>query len=721
MRQESWERLSEEQIKALRLKYFDIAADAAYVFSFTDGRILDANKHASELLGYTRDELLELTVFDIHPQEERDRMLELIKTFDRYGKITNVDDMHLKRKDSSLVPVEKNGTLFTLDGRKLIQCTCRDITARKKIETELNRRIEDMHILREIGLEITSGLELDKLLPRITQNAVTVLDADAGAIGLYDERRDTLIYRYLYNLPEGLARYEIPRGAGITSYVIGTGRSIAIEDYLKYPKALEPFKEADIRAIVAAPLVIENRILGTLITMHKNPGKRFSDYDVGVLESIAQQASIAIYNAQLFEEMKDEGDFRQALYQITSLIGSALDLNKVYGLICEESTKLFRNTGTYLYMVDRDRNVLIGRAAYGEHASEFLNVVLPISEPSIASYIYHTRRAILVDDVETSPLVRHDVRRKFRSKTLMGVPIIVNGEVASILIFASSEQPYFFSETQVERAKILSNQLAFAVKNADLYEQTKRALEHERYVALTLQNSLLPERIPSIEGLDIAAYYAPMRGEGTLVGGDFYDFIQLPDKRLAIVIRDVSGKGIEAAAVTSMVKYAIRAFVYTDPQPASVLTQANSVVSRQLKTGFFVSLCCGLYEPETGKFTLANAGHPYPILCTPSEHKNNLVETSNPVFGIVQDFKYSQVELILADKDVMVLYTDGLIEAKAGDELFGVERALSSVRNSCNLKAQDVAMNLVNDSRVFTDDNLVDDVAIIVLKREPAS
>ncbi len=846
MVQNSGPSLSKKQINALRQAYFNRANDAVYVFDFEDGRLLDGNDHVLEILGYTRDEFLQLTVFDIHPKAEHDRMVELIEIFAKEGQIRGVSDMHLMRKNGTLIPVEKNGSLFPLDGRKVIQCTCRDISARikaeeelrkerdftqelirtaksiiitlntngtvrtanaetarilgipedeivgknwfdnytpeeyrgrlkqtfgeilkgklvefglhenpvltrvgkevpiqwsnnllrdeygrvigvlsigqdiserKRFEAELNKRVEDMHILNSIALEITSGLELETMLPRITQSAAKLLDADAGMIGLYDMRKGSLAYRYLYNMPANIATLEIPRDAGLTSFVLESKRPISIPDYQSYPKALKEFKDAGVRAIAMAPLLVENRLLGTLVIMHMHPEKRFNEYEVGLLKAVARQAAIAIYNAQLFEDMRDEGEFRQALSQLTSLIGSALDIGKVYNLICGEGTRLFKNTGTYLYVVDKGKGLLTGKAAYGDKAGEFLKIKLPIGEPSLATYIYHTRKSVLIDDVGASPLVKGAVSRKFASKTLMGVPIVVDGEVKSILIFASSERPFFFNETQLERAKILSNQVAFAIKNADLYAQTRKALEHERYVAITLQQSLLPEKIPQVEGAEVGAYYAPTRAGEALVGGDFYDLVQLSDGKIAIIIGDVSGKGIEAAATTAMVKYALRSFIYKDPSPSYVLTQANNVASMQLKSGSFVSLCYALYDPRTGKFDFANAGHPYPIRFSAKDKSCGFIETNNPVFGLIPDYVYAQIERALNEGDILALYTDGLIEARYGSDFFGAERAEASVCKNFSLNAQNIAITLIREAEEFSKGHLTDDVAIIVLKR----
>ncbi|MBE0447204.1 MAG: SpoIIE family protein phosphatase, partial [Actinobacteria bacterium] len=395
-----------------------------------------------------------------------------------------------------------------------------------------------------------------------------------------------------------------------------------------------------------------------------------------------------------------------------------LDINRIYDLMCEESTKLFKNSGTYLYVVDKDNGLLVGKAAYGEKVGDFLKVALPIGEPSLAAYIYHTRKPVLIDDAESHPIVRPDMRQNFLSKTIMGVPIVVDGEVKSVLVFASSERPYFFNETQLDRAKILSNQVAFAIKNADLYQQTRIALEHERYVAITLQRSLLPEEIPKIPGAEVGAYYAPTHAGDALVGGDFYDFIQLADGKVAVVIGDVSGKGIEAAAITAMVKYAVRSFIYKDPTPSYVLTQANNVISMQLKLGSFVSLCYALYDPGTGSIDFANAGHPYPVHYSAVGQAYKLIETNNPVFGLIPNYNYSQVKEVLIEGDVLALYTDGLIEARAGREFFGTNGVESSISKNHGLGAQEIALNLVQDSEAFAKGNLTDDVAILVIKQQ---
>jgi sigma-B regulation protein RsbU (phosphoserine phosphatase) len=186
---------------------------------------------------------------------------------------------------------------------------------------------------------------------------------------------------------------------------------------------------------------------------------------------------------------------------------------------------------------------------------------------------------------------------------------------------------------------------------------------------------------------------------------------------VAVVIGDVSGKGIEAAATTAMVKYALRSFIYKNPSPSFVLTQANNVVSIQLKLGSFVSLCYALYDPKTGKLDFANAGHPYPIKYTAKDGSCSLIETNNPVFGLIQNFEYSQSAYELKESDILIFYTDGLIEARIGKEFFGAERALASACVNHTHSAQDIAMSLVRDCDEFAKGNLVDDVAILVLKR----
>ncbi|HZD60468.1 MAG TPA: GAF domain-containing SpoIIE family protein phosphatase, partial [Anaerolineae bacterium] len=262
----------------------------------------------------------------------------------------------------------------------------------------------------------------------------------------------------------------------------------------------------------------------------------------------------------------------------------------------------------------------------------------------------------------------------------------------------------------------IAAQASIAIENARLYEEVKEAYEKEQERTMLLQRSLLPPRIPKIAGIEVATFYESAT-EAALVGGDFYDVISVKDDLTAFVVGDVSGKGIEAAATTAMVRNTIRSFTYQDPKPSSVLTNANDIVIKQIEPGTFITLIYFLYDRKEGVVTLVNAGHPHPIYCSSKEKACFEFESDDPALSLIPGYQYSQEEVNLLPNDILVLYTDGLIEARQQHEFFGIERAKSIIEKNKNQTVEEITKSLINVCKTFSGGRLKDDIAILVLKR----
>jgi sigma-B regulation protein RsbU (phosphoserine phosphatase) len=212
-----------------------------------------------------------------------------------------------------------------------------------------------------------------------------------------------------------------------------------------------------------------------------------------------------------------------------------------------------------------------------------------------------------------------------------------------------------------------------AVVRAD--EMTAR-LQDERQIVLQLQRALLPPSIPAVEATELAVAYQPANSSAG-VGGDFYDAFPLSDGRLAIAVGDVIGHDIEAAVTMGRVRSAIRAYAMLDPLPDRVLRDLNLLVhscdDMTMTTVFY-----GVYTPWDGTLRYANAGHPHPLLvrdgvARPMEHRHGLIT------GAVQHAEYHAFETSLRPDDVLIVYTDGLVEHRHDDIDTGVERLCAAV------------------------------------------
>jgi serine phosphatase RsbU (regulator of sigma subunit) len=267
------------------------------------------------------------------------------------------------------------------------------------------------------------------------------------------------------------------------------------------------------------------------------------------------------------------------------------------------------------------------------------------------------------------------------------------------------QAPRHFSEQEVEFLDRLAASVSTALGNAQIYEAQRR-------VAITLQEQLV-RPLPSIEGIDLAALSLPA-GREELVGGDFHDAARLVDGRVLALIGDAMGKGIAAAGLTETVRSAVRTAAIVSPSPSTVLANVNRLllqddVRRQLATALLVVL-----DPVSGVGHMASAGHPPPVkLSSAGAHLIEL-EYGLPLGAMPQSFRVC--EFALAAGDALVLYTDGLTDARCGDEVFGEDRLLEVLGASRGVSPQQIVDQLRDAVTCFADD-LRDDIQVLVLRR----
>lgn len=237
------------------------------------------------------------------------------------------------------------------------------------------------------------------------------------------------------------------------------------------------------------------------------------------------------------------------------------------------------------------------------------------------------------------------------------------------------------------------------------------AYEAERNIASTLQKTLAPEKEPKIKNLEIKLLYqsATVAAE---VGGDFYDFFELANGSWGVVMGDVAGKGIEAAAETAKVKYLLRDRAYRLLPPEKVLASINTALIKQ-KTKPFTALTFGVYNPENQTLNLTNAGNPYPYLT----HDDRFLEITNVPIALMPKEKYSSISEKLEKGDGLFMFTDGLVEARKKGELFGEERVRDFIKKNINLSLQEILEGLLQETRKFSGNNLTDDILIIGLRK----
>jgi serine phosphatase RsbU (regulator of sigma subunit) len=262
-------------------------------------------------------------------------------------------------------------------------------------------------------------------------------------------------------------------------------------------------------------------------------------------------------------------------------------------------------------------------------------------------------------------------------------------------------------DATVETALAIAGQAALAIDNARLYQQQKDFAD-------TMQRSLLPSVAPELERLELGAVYeSSARVE---VGGDVYDYLSLPDGRLAVVLGDVTGHGIEATADMAMAKFVFRSLAREHPEPGDFLASANDVVVGEIASGKFITMAYLVVDAATGQVACACAGHPPPRLVGADGGVRPL-EAKGLALGIEAAQTYDEARAPLAAGECVVLFTDGVVEARRERELYGLERLDRALGRGARLSPEELARAVVDDCRSFAGGELGDDCAVVVIRR----
>ncbi|HEY2936643.1 MAG TPA: SpoIIE family protein phosphatase [Gaiellaceae bacterium] len=488
--------------------------------------------------------------------------------------------------------------------------------------------------------------------------------------------------------------------------------------------------ETGIEAAVAVPLAVRDETIG-LLAVYPPLGRRLAESETELLVALAGQLAVAVQNARLHEQAKELGtELEQALsaereaakqlrslYEISRSFAQSLSLDATFDAVARTVVELLDADAAIIRVPDERREQLVTRALHvGEpRLAEALEPILRRPLPfgaRAAQRLFRTREPLLVDGNAAAALgAPHELLGPFLEKgsTAAILPVATPAEVLGTLTLLSLDPERPISEATVETALSIAGQAALAIDNARLYQQQKEFAD-------TMQRSLLPRSRPRIRGLEIGDVYAASARVD--VGGDVYDYLQLPDGRLAVVVGDVTGHGIEAAADMAMAKFVFRSLARRHPEPGAFLAAANEVVVDEIAPGKFITMVVLTVDPETGAIAGAAAGHPPPRLVAPDGAVRGL-EGHGLALGIDDAQVYRESREQLEPGAAVVLYTDGVIEARRGGELYGTERLDALLASRRALSARELARAVVDDCRAYAGGELVDDCAVVVLKRTP--
>jgi serine phosphatase RsbU (regulator of sigma subunit)/anti-sigma regulatory factor (Ser/Thr protein kinase) len=380
---------------------------------------------------------------------------------------------------------------------------------------------------------------------------------------------------------------------------------------------------------------------------------------------------------------------------------SDLGLESLLGELLHRVRDILDVDTVAILLVDDQRRFLEARAAVGLEEEVERGVRIPIGQ-GFAGRIAAERAAIFIADVNHADILNPILREK-GIRSLLGVPLIVEAEVLGVL-HVGTLTPRGFTDDDAALLQLAAARAAPEIERARL----GHALEREHRLAVALQRSLLPEHLPDVSGVTVAARYFPARNE---VGGDWYDVIDLDGGRVGLAIGDVVGHGVGAAALMGQLRIAVRAYAIEGLEPGAVLERVNRLLHTIRGRGMATAMYA-VFDTESGELQIASAGHPPPLVAPRGGPPYFVRIAPGPPLGAIAHPSFPNNTATLAGEEILLFYTDGLVEVRGEPLQQGLGRlaAASGEATSADAICVDVTRALVDPS------GAEDDVALVALR-----
>ena len=405
-----------------------------------------------------------------------------------------------------------------------------------------------------------------------------------------------------------------------------------------------------------------------------------------------------------------------ALFSLTAVFTGPRELQGILDLVAHTVVRAMKAKACAIRLLSEDRTELVLLSVVNLSAEYLAKGPVVVAQSKIDQEVLSTGRPIYIADQGTDPRVMYpqEARREGIVSALCA-PLVYKGRAEGVIRVYTAEE-HRFDWFEIAMLQSIAAQAAAAIVNSRLVEEAIRAAEIKRQLrtAAEVQHRLTPAEMPQPPGLDIGAVYAPCYE----LGGDFYDFLDLPPDNLGVAICDVSGKGIPASLLMASIRAGLRAHASNIYDMSVVLERVNRDLCADAQVGNFATMFYGVIDFRSRRFTYANAGHVPPLLFRGNSVRS--LSTGGGVLGIDRAGRWRHEHVSLQPGDVLLACTDGLTEAlNHAEEAFGAARVEQAAREAVERKlpAQAIARHVVWTMRRFTGlQSRFDDLTLVVIK-----
>jgi PAS domain S-box-containing protein len=568
--------------------------------------------------------------------------------------------------------------------------------------------------LQRITDAALAHLDLDDLLPEVLDRLHTELGTDSAAVLLTDATGTALEMRAALGFERTGGELRVQFGSGVAGRIAESVEPMVFDDLGPSDFVNASLRDAGVRSMLGAPLRIGHRVLGVVQVGSVEP-RIFRRDEVELIRLAAGRIALAVDHGHLYEAETLARGRLILLAESSEVLGESLDYRSALASLARLLVP--RLADWCLIEVTGERAG--GIAAHADPSRARLVEALAGGageDPGwVAARVAQSGVPELVRDASPESLVsagdsdRPSALDELGLRSAIVVPLRSRGRTHGVITLATSDSDRRYDESDLAFAVELARRAATAVDTARLYQDRDQ-------VARTLQRTLLPPTLPDIPYAEIAAVYHPA-GEGSEIGGDFYDAFEMGDGAWAIAIGDVCGKGAAAAAITGLARHTLRAAAFRESSPCAVLERLNRALLRDVREESFCTVAAArLSQHSHGALLTACAGgHPAPLVL---RNDGTVDDATAPgtLLGIYSEIDVSDRETILAPGESVVFYTDGVTEERREGEQFGEDRLRELLAGCAGLSATGIAERIERAVLEFQPVAPADDLAVVVLR-----
>ncbi|HET89377.1 MAG TPA: GAF domain-containing protein [Chloroflexi bacterium] len=608
--------------------------------------------------------------------------------------------------------------------------------------TRLYQEAQELAQISTVMLQVTeatrSASTLDELLATIVHLVPTLVNIDRCAILLWDDSTAVFVPAAAYGLTpaqqEVFRRWTITPGTEPALDDLRANKSLAFIYDVATDSRLSDLVVWDLgfESLLLLPLLAQGDVLGAMLIdcpmdwlKLDHRGTPIHDDRLIIIKGIVLQAAAAVENTRLREMQQEEAYVSAALLQVAQAVANLNRLDDILNTIVRITPILVGGDVCVIFTWDNEQSAFRAMANFGipreMEALLFDRPYTPADFPLLETVRQSGQRAIhahtaLSNDGAIPPEIVAGLPTG--DFLLLALPLAVKGDALGVMLLEEANSPQPVSEKRLEIITGIAHQAALAIQSDMLQQETaeRERLERELQLAHNIQQTFMPAQPPHLPGWEIAFVWRAARQ----VAGDFYDFFELPNHKLGMVIADVADKGMPAALFMALTRTLMRAAALEESSPAAAIARVNDLLVPDAHAGMFVTAIYNVLSLKTGRLIYANAGHNLPLLFRAHTHEIESLLKGGMALGVLEGTRVQEHEVQLEPGDYVIFYTDGITEALAlTNEEYGLDRLHATIQAINGGPAQ-AMLDAIDDSvATFIGENSPsDDRTLMILHRK---